>query len=176
MAYYYFHSKRMGKRAIIDEATDSDEDGDYETETVLIFKVHHAEGIDEPRPLDSHYTRFYRVYGWINPGENKQAYTHGTYGRPNPSWNMEFCLRVVDFYRSDGKFLHLEVVRIDQEKSKEPGPSNQEVLVGRTRIPLTSALFKGKSGMFQLVRLDEVESKSAGCIRVSMQLKKSYIL
>lgn len=159
------------KTVIVDHAMECEDEGEYEI--VLNFHIDRAEGVDQPRPLHSMYTRFYRVYAWIYPGE--EHCTEKIKGIPNPLWDTTFWLPLDDFEPA-GKYLHLEVVKVEKG-SKDPEPSNNEVLVGRTRIRLPVELSVWKSGPFELVKLHEDQTtKPAGYILVSMQLKREYHL
>ncbi|KAK4351333.1 hypothetical protein RND71_030646 [Anisodus tanguticus] len=117
---------------------------EQEYEYFLNISVHEGEDIDCVTRHWNGETRIYRVFGWVNPGE--EFVTPAAQGLPDPAWNIKYQ---VPLGRYDPyNYLKLEVVRVTSKSN--PGTSSGCILVGKAQIPLPK-LGQRKGGRHGLV-------------------------
>lgn len=119
----------------------------------LHLAIHHAEDIDRETKDPAGDERLYCIYLWVDP--NDGFWTRVAEGLPNPRWNTRYSIPLGK--SPEYSYLYLEIYRIGS--NSDPGTSNGDVLVGRTRIPLPEGINRKKGGRFGLV-----VPKGTGCI------------
>ncbi|KAK4351382.1 hypothetical protein RND71_030695 [Anisodus tanguticus] len=111
---------------------------EQEYEYFLNISVHEGEDIDCVTRHWNGETRIYRVFGWVNPGE--EFVTPAAQGLPDPAWNIKYQ---VPLGRYDPyNYLKLEVVRVTSKSNPAPRRTMDSGIVADGHITLAMEVMR----------------------------------